>query len=149
MGNRGTNKEQKITITTGSTLTTEEIDRMVNEAKKHTEQDKKNREIIEERNKLEGLIYAVKKTLNENRTKISKKEISNIEASISTAESKLQDKNIEVLKSTYADLTKVSHSFTDLLYKESKNTENPSNNSPDSATNNNSEDDNNTSNQQN
>merc|ERR1712039_413336 len=84
---RGTNKEQKITITTGSTLTTEEIDRMVNEAKQHTEQDKKNREIIEEKNKLEGLIYAVRKTLNENRSKVSEKEIKNIEASLKTAES--------------------------------------------------------------
>jgi molecular chaperone DnaK len=126
---RGTNKEQKITITTGSTLTTDEIDRMVNEAKQHTEQDKKNREVIEERNKLEGLIYAVKKTLNENRNKVSEKEIANIEASLSTAESNLQQQDIEVLKSAYADLTKVSHSFTDLLYKESKKAD-ESKNSP-------------------
>jgi len=118
---RGTNKEQKITITTGSTLTTEEIDRMVSEAKQHTEQDKKNREIIEERNKLEGLIYAVRKTLNENKNKVAEEETKNIEASLSAAESKLQEKNIDTLKSAYADLTKVSHNFTDMLYKESKN----------------------------
>lgn len=124
---RGTNKEQKITITTGSTLTAEEIDRMVNEAKQHTEQDKKNRETIEEKNKLEGLIYAVKKTLNENRNKVSEKEVANIEASIKTAESKLNIGEIDGLKSAYADLTKVSHNFTDLLYKESKKAnENPS-----------------------
>merc|ERR1712048_388815 len=47
---RGTNKEQKITITTGSTLTEDEINRMVKEAQKHTEEDKKNRKVIEERN---------------------------------------------------------------------------------------------------
>jgi molecular chaperone DnaK len=114
------NKEQKITITTGSTLTTEVIDRMVNEAKQHTEQDKKNREVIEELNKLEGLIYAVRKTLNENKGKVSDKEVSNIEASLKTAESKLTLKDINVLKSAYSDLTKVSHAFTELLYKESK-----------------------------
>merc|ERR1711976_620695 len=84
---RGTNKEQKITITTGSTLTTDEIDRMVNEAKQHTEQDKKNREVIEEKNKLEGLVYAVKKTLNENKDKISEKELNKINDSLKKAES--------------------------------------------------------------
>merc|ERR1711981_146822 len=68
---RGTNKEQKITITTGSTLTEEEVNRMVKEAQKHTEEDKKNRKIVEERNKLDGLIYAVKKTFNENKSKLS------------------------------------------------------------------------------
>jgi molecular chaperone DnaK len=133
---RGTNKEQKITITTGSTLTADEIDRMVNEAKQHTEQDKKNREVIEERNKLEGLIYAVKKTLNENKSKVSDKEVTNIEASIKTAESKLPSGDIEALKSAYADLTKVSHSFTDLLYKESKKNDSSNNDTTSNANNN-------------
>merc|ERR1711976_1074737 len=100
---RGTNKEQKITITTGSTLTPEEIDRMVNEAKQHTEQDKQNREIIEERNKLEGLIYAVRKTLNENKSKVAEEEVSNIETSLKSAESKLSLTDADALKSAYAD----------------------------------------------
>merc|ERR1712159_168430 len=68
---RGTNKEQKITITTSSTLSEDEVNRMVKEAQEHTEDDKKNRKIIEERNKLDGLIYAVKKTYNENKSKLS------------------------------------------------------------------------------
>jgi molecular chaperone DnaK len=133
---RGTNKEQKITITTGSTLTTEEIDRMVSEAKQHTEQDKQNREVIEERNKLEGLIYAVKKTLSENKSKVSEEEIAKIEGSLKTAESKLPLKEVEALKSAYADLTKVSHAFTDLLYKESKKDTDSSSNPSSNETNN-------------
>merc|ERR1712124_1024 len=89
---RGTNKEQKITITTGSTLTEDEVNRMVKEAQQHTEEDKKNRKIIEERNKLDGLIYAVKKTFNENKNKISKDEQNTIEQSIKDAETKLTSK---------------------------------------------------------
>jgi molecular chaperone DnaK len=83
---RGTNKEQKITITTGSTLTDEEVNRMVKEAQKHTEEDKKNRKLVEERNKLDGLIYAVKKTFNENKEKISSAEQKTIEEAIKNAE---------------------------------------------------------------
>jgi molecular chaperone DnaK len=119
---RGTNKEQKITITTGSTLTSEEIEKMVKEAKQYTEEDKKNRKIIEERNKLDGLIYAVKKTYSENKTKVSEEERKNIELSIKNAESKINSKNIEDLKKTYEELTKISHKFTDILYKNTKKT---------------------------
>merc|ERR1712187_128618 len=111
---------------TGSSLTSDEIDRMVNEAKQHTEQDKKNRELIEEKNKLEGLVYAVRKTLNENKSKISEKELAKINESLSNAESRLTSKDITELKSAYTDLTKISHSFTDLLYKESKKSGNTS-----------------------
>lgn len=124
---KGTNKEQKITITTGSTLTPDEVDRMVNEAKKHTEEDKKTREVIEERNKLDGLIYAVKKTFHENKNKIPDNEKSTIMKTIKEAESEISSKNVNNLKKIYEDLTKISHRMTDILYKNTqKKTATPS-----------------------
>merc|ERR1712159_231078 len=114
---RGTNKEQKITITTSSTLTEDEVNRMVKEAQEHTEDDKKNRKIIEERNKLDGLIYAVKKTYNENKDKVSDSEKKTIEDSIKNAESKISSKNLDEITKSHDELTKISHKFTDILYK--------------------------------
>merc|ERR1712232_869808 len=98
---RGTNKEQKITITTGSTLTDEEVNRMVKEAQKHTEEDKKNRKLVEERNKLDGLIYAVKKTFNENKDKISTTEQDTITNTIKNAESALISKDVNEIKTAH------------------------------------------------
>jgi len=117
---RATNKEQKITITTGSSLTPDEIKRLVNEAKKYTEEDKKNRELIEERNKLDALIYTVNKTLSEHKEKITVDEKNNIETAIKNAETKKMSKDIDILKTTYNTLTTISHRLTDLLYKNKK-----------------------------
>merc|ERR1712083_444726 len=116
----GTNKEQKITITTGSTLTDEEVNRMVKEAQKHTETDKKNRKLVEERNKLDGLIYAVKKTFNENKEKVSSAEQKTIEEAIKNAEEKVSSKNLNDIIKSHDELTKISHKFTDILYKNTK-----------------------------
>jgi len=117
---RATNKEQKITITTGSSLSTEEIDRMIKEAKQFTEDDKKTREVIEERNKIDALIYTVGKTLNDNKDKVEKGEVAVIEAALKDAEVKKNSKDINALKSLYESLTKASHKLTNIVYKNTK-----------------------------
>ena len=68
---RATNKEQKITITASSGLSQSEIDRMVDDAQTHEQDDKKRRELVESRNKLDGLIYSTEKTLKEAEGKVS------------------------------------------------------------------------------
>jgi molecular chaperone DnaK len=117
---RATNKAQEITISSGSTLSTEEIDRMIKEAKQFTEDDKKTREVIEERNKIDALIYNVGKTLNDNKGKVEKSEAAVIEAAIKDAEIKKNSKDINELKSLYESLTKVSHKLTNIVYKNTK-----------------------------
>jgi molecular chaperone DnaK len=67
----GTNKEQKITITSSSGLSKDEIQRMSKDAESHSEEDRKYREEVEAKNKADSLIYATEKTLKENRDKIS------------------------------------------------------------------------------
>src|SRR6187397_3508156 len=78
----GTGKEQKITITASSGLSKDEIERMVSDAQAHADEDKKRREEIEARNRLDGLVYATEKTFNENRDKLDASEASGFESTI-------------------------------------------------------------------
>ncbi len=71
----GTGKEQKITITSSSGLAEDEIKRMVNDAEAHADEDKKRRAAVEARNRLDGLVYSVEKTLDENKEKLSAAEL--------------------------------------------------------------------------
>jgi hypothetical protein len=81
---------------------------------------KKTREVIEERNKIDALIYNVGKTLNDNKGKVEKSEAAVIEAAIKDAEIKKNSKDINELKSLYESLTKVSHKLTNIVYKNTK-----------------------------
>jgi molecular chaperone DnaK len=93
------------------------------------QQDTKIRDLIEERNKLDGLIYAVKKTFSENKNKISDSEKILIEDTLKRSETALTSNDLKDLKKSYDELTKVSHKMTDILYKNTKNTA-PDNNKP-------------------
>ncbi len=73
---KATDKEQKITITSSSGLSKEEIERMVREAKEHEASDKQARETVEKRNHLDGLILQVEKTVRENKDKLDAAEVS-------------------------------------------------------------------------
>ncbi len=66
----GTGREQKITITASSGLSKEEIDKMMQDAESHSADDARKREEIEARNRLDGLVYQMEKTLNDNREKV-------------------------------------------------------------------------------
>src|SRR6059036_2566403 len=76
----GTGKEQKITITASSGLAKDEIDRMVSDAQSHSEEDKRRREEIEARNRLDSVVYSTEKTFNGNREKLDPSEISSFES---------------------------------------------------------------------
>src|SRR5512138_393090 len=91
----GTGREQKITITASSGLSKDEIDRMTRDAESHAEEDKKLRERIEARNKLDGMIYQIEKTVADNRDKLDATALSDIEAAINTAKGKLDADNAE------------------------------------------------------
>ena len=68
---RGTGKSQAITITASSGLAKDEVERMVNDAQAHEEEDKANREAIEAKNRADGLVYGAEKFLSENKDKLS------------------------------------------------------------------------------
>jgi molecular chaperone DnaK len=114
----GTNKEQKITITASSGLSKDEISKMTHDAEAHATEDQKNRESIEAKNKLDGLIYSTEKILKENRDKISENEASALEAAITQAKSVLErSKEISELNAAFDELTKASHRLAEVMYQ--------------------------------
>ena len=86
-----TSKEQKITITASSGLSKDEIDRMTDDAQDHAEEDKKNREKIEAKNKLDSLVYNTEKMLKENRETISETDAATLDEALSKAKNTLEN----------------------------------------------------------
>jgi molecular chaperone DnaK len=114
---RATNKAQHITITASSGLSEAEIQKMVKDAEAHAAEDKKRRELIEERNKLDSMIYQLEKMLKENGDKISAGAKETLEGAIKSAKEKLDSQDAAVVKAALEELTKASHKMADELYK--------------------------------
>jgi molecular chaperone DnaK len=131
---KATNKEQKIKVEASSGLSSDEIDDMVKDAESKSEEDEKKKELINERNNLDQLIYATEKTVSENDDKVSDSEKKEIEDAVSKAKKSLKSEDIDDLKNASEELTKVSHSLAEKMYKEaSKEAPSESADSPESA----------------
>jgi len=117
---KGTGKEQKITITSSSGLDQAEIDRMIQEAKEHEAEDKKAKETVEKRNRLDGIILEVEKTLKENKDKLESADVENTEKALEAAKQALKDHadNAEELQKAADNLIQASHKVAEILYKE-------------------------------
>ncbi len=113
----GTGKEQKITITASSGLSKNEIDRMVNEASSHADEDRKRREEIEAKNRLDSLIYATEKSFNENKAKLDAADVSSLESAIADAKKALEAGGTENLNGAAERLQQVSHKLAEAMYK--------------------------------
>ncbi|NIO16763.1 MAG: molecular chaperone DnaK [Deltaproteobacteria bacterium] len=118
-----TNKEQRITVTSSTGLTDEEIKRMVDEAEVHSEEDKKQRRIVEARNNLDNLIYNIEKTLNENRSELPPDEVSKAEDGLSRAKEVLKSDDEDALRSAADELMKEAHKIAEIMYKQAKTAE--------------------------
>jgi len=117
---KGTGKEQRITITSNSGLSEAEIQQMLKDAQEHEAEDKKTKETIEKRNKLDGLILDVERTLSENKDKIDAQEVSNVEAALARAKETLKDHahDGDKLEKESEELIKASQKVAEILYKE-------------------------------
>ncbi len=115
-----TNKEQRITVTSSTGLTDEEIKRMVDEAEVHSDEDKKQRRIVEARNNLDNLIYNLEKTLNENRSQLPPEEVSKVEDGLSRAKEVLKSDDEDALRSAADELMKESHKLAETMYERAK-----------------------------
>lgn len=117
-----TGKEHKITITSSSGLSKEDVERMVNEAKEHESEDKKIRETIEKRNRLDGLIHDVDGALKEHREKIGEEEAQAIEKALEVAREtlKTQAENGEALAASFDELAKASQKIGQIMYEQAK-----------------------------
>tara|TARA_Y100000817_G_scaffold312363_2_gene306171 strand:+ start:25375 stop:27276 length:1902 start_codon:yes stop_codon:yes gene_type:complete len=122
---KATNKEQKIKVEASSGLSEDEIDNMVKDAESKSEEDEKKKELISERNNLDQLVYSTEKTVSENSDKIDESEKKEIEEAVAKAKEALTSENVDELKTASEELTKVSHSLAEKMYKEaSKQAEN-------------------------
>ncbi|HEY8225819.1 MAG TPA: molecular chaperone DnaK [Pyrinomonadaceae bacterium] len=113
----GTGREQKITITASSGLSKDEIDRMMRDAESHSAEDTHKREEIEARNRLDGLVYQMEKTLNENRDKVGAV-ASDVESAIADAKKALQEGGVETLNNAFNQLQSASHKLAEALYQQ-------------------------------
>jgi len=113
----GTGREQKITITSSSGLSKEEIDKMMRDAESHAADDVKKREEIEARNKLDTLVYQMEKTLNENREKVGDT-AADVETAIAEAKKTLAEGDADKMNEAYNQLQTASHKMAEALYQQ-------------------------------
>jgi molecular chaperone DnaK len=113
----GTGKEQNIQITASSGLADDEIQKMVGEAEQHADEDRRRREEVESRNRLDSLIYSTEKLVKENQEKLPEAQKNDIEAAISEAKRVLEEGKKEAMDSGYENLTKASHRLAEEIYR--------------------------------
>ncbi len=116
---KATGKEQQIKITGSSGLSEEEIQKMIQEAEAHKEEDRKRRELIETRNQADALAYQTEKSLKEAGDVISADERAQIEAALNDLKAVLKDENAtkEQIEAKVQALTQVSHKLAEAMYK--------------------------------
>ena len=113
----GTGREQKITITSSSGLSKDEIDRMMREAESHAGDDAKKREEIEARNRLDGLVYQIEKTFSENKEKLDGATTSQVETAIADAKKALEEGGVDRMNNAFSNLQTASHKLAESLYQ--------------------------------
>jgi molecular chaperone DnaK len=115
---RATNNEQKITITSSSGLSKEEVEKMAKDAETHAAEDRQQHDTIEARNRADAMIYNVEKTLKEHRSKISDAEARSIEDAIQETRKATQEGgDLAVLNTAIDKLTAASHKLAEAMYK--------------------------------
>ena len=114
---RGTGKEQSVTITGGSALPKEEIDRMVREAEEHAAEDKARREVAETRNTAEQVVYQTEKLLKDEADKISEETRAAVQADVDAVKEALKGDDVEAVKSSMAKLNETSLKVGQEIYQ--------------------------------
>jgi molecular chaperone DnaK len=114
---KATNNEQKITITSSSGLSKEEVDKMAREAKENASADQKRKDTVEARNRIDGLIYSVEKTLKDHRDKVSEAEAKSVEEALEQARKARDEGSIEGINNATTKLEQSSHKLAEMMYK--------------------------------
>ena len=117
---KGTGKEQSITISGSTALSDEEVDRMVKDAESHAEEDKKQKEEVEARNQTDSLCYSTEQTLAELGDKVSGDLKSKAESAIADAKKALEGSDIEAIKSAGESLQSVAYELAQMVYADAQ-----------------------------
>lgn len=119
----GTGKEQKIRIESSSGLSEEEINRMVQDAEKHAEEDKKKKEEVEAKNNADHMIYQTEKLLKESGDKLQPSDKSEIESKVSALKSAIESNNTDNIKKSTDELQASWSKASETLYKQGQQAE--------------------------
>ena len=112
-----TGKDQKITITSSSGLSKDEVERMAKDAEAHASEDKAKREEVEARNQLDSMVYQIEKMLKEHGDKISGSERGDVESALADAKKALEGTDAAAMNSAREKLTQASHKLAEAMYK--------------------------------
>jgi len=113
---KGTGKKQSMTITGGSSLSEEDIERMVKDAEEHAAEDKKRREEAETRNQAEQMAYSTEKLIKDNDDKLSEEIKTEVQADVDALKTALAGDDIEAVKSAQEKLTTSSQKLGEAIY---------------------------------
>ncbi len=113
----GTGKEQRIRVEAATKIPESDIDRMVKEGEAHRDDDKKRREVAENRNMLDNMIFSTEKSLNENKEGLPEDLRSEVEKALATAKESLTSNDGEVLKKAREELEAKTHKLAEVIYK--------------------------------
>ena len=115
---KGTGKEQSMTITGGSSLPKEDIERMVREAEEHAAEDKKRREEQETRNNAEQLVYQTEKLIKDNDDKLPEEVKTSVQADVDALKTALAGEDIDAVKTAFDALVQSQQKLGEEIYKQ-------------------------------
>jgi molecular chaperone DnaK len=116
----GTQKEQKITITSSSGLSKDEIEKMTKDAELHADEDRRRKEEIEVKNRADAMIYSTEKMLKEHRDKISAEDAKTIEDALENAKKAVQSNDTSQITASIERLTQASHKLAEAMYRQAQ-----------------------------
>ncbi|MBV8808393.1 MAG: molecular chaperone DnaK [Acidobacteriaceae bacterium] len=114
---RATNNEQKITITSSSGLSKDEVEKMARDAESHSAEDRKKKEEIEARNRADAMVYNVEKMLKEHRDKISEADAKQVESAVEELKKAMNEGGLDKINAATDKLTQASHKLAEAMYK--------------------------------
>jgi molecular chaperone DnaK len=114
---RATNNEQKITITSSSGLSKDEVEKMARDAEANSVDDRKKKEEIEARNRADAMVYNVEKMLKEHRAKISESDAKEVESALDGVKKAMAEGGLDKINSATDKLTSASHKLAEAMYK--------------------------------
>ncbi|HYP05219.1 MAG TPA: molecular chaperone DnaK, partial [Bryobacteraceae bacterium] len=114
---KATNNEQKITITSSSGLSKDEVEKMAKDAEANAADDRRKAEEIQERNAADQMVYSTEKLLKEHRDKISEGDAKQVEDAMEETKKAIQSGNLEEIRSAKDKLTQASHKLAEAMYR--------------------------------
>jgi molecular chaperone DnaK len=116
---KATNNEQKITITSSSGLSKDEVEKMARDAESHAGDDRKRKEEIEARNRADSMVYNIEKMLREHRSKVSEEDAKAVEAALEDTKKAMSEGGVDRINQATSKLETASHKLAEAMYKAS------------------------------